>query len=92
MLKPCPFCGGESEMHTPDSPSMYAYSKKAIPNSAKILRETKYPSGKISTEYIVKEFVPRCTDSSCCGRTTKRYKTKALAEAAWNLRKGIDKS
>lgn len=87
-LRRCPFCGSEAEMHTPDSNVLYANSKNEIPKGAQILRETKYPSGHICIEYKVKEFVPRCSDTSCSGRTVKRYKTELLARTAWNMRNG----
>ena len=32
------------------------------------------------------DYTPRCKDPSCCGRLTKKYSTRELAEAKWNMR------
>lgn len=87
ILKPCPFCGANSEMHIVESYLMYAESKKDLPKDARIVRETRYPNGKAYIEYRAREYIPRCSDTSCCGRATKRYKTDLLARKAWNTRR-----
>lgn len=44
------------------------------------LRETKHiPDGV--------DYTPRCTDTSCCGRSSKKYTDKKTAIAKWNMRK-----
>ena len=32
------------------------------------------------------DYTPRCTETSCCGRLTKKFGFKSLAIAAWNRR------
>ncbi len=32
------------------------------------------------------DYVPRCTDASCCGRSTKRFTTREAAVYFWNRR------
>lgn len=62
--------------------------KKDVPKDVRIIRETRYPNGKAYIEYRAKEYIPRCSNVSCCGRTVKRYKTDLLARTAWNMRSG----
>lgn len=31
-------------------------------------------------------YTPRCKDTSCCGRLTKKFKTKQEAISKWNIR------
>lgn len=40
------------------------------------------------TPHIPKEtdYTPRCTNPSCCGRTTKKYLTEETAIYMWNRR------
>lgn len=85
-LKSCPFCGAASEMHIVDSSLQETRRKQDVPKGARILRTVTYKSGAKYYEYYVKEYVPRCTDTSCIGRCTKRYKTEFMAQAAWNRR------
>ena len=32
------------------------------------------------------DFTPRCKITSCCGRLTKKYPSREIAEAKWNMR------
>lgn len=85
----CPFCHNEAVVHIVESQSRYAEYKKEIPKEARFIRCVCYPSGKRYFEYRLKEYVPQCVDSSCCGRTVKRYKTMAEAIKTWNTRAPI---
>lgn len=85
-LKPCPFCGNVAELHERyHSIEEVAYKKSEIPQNAKFLYE------KVATKirffvYRRKTYIPRCTDSSCIGRTTKIFFDKDTAINAWNRR------
>ena len=92
-LKPCPFCGGEAEIHLCRTSSrFYTDSKKSIPKNGTLERIIEYPSGieypggvKIY-EYSIAKYVPRCIDSSCLGRLGKPFPSEEEAAAAWNRR------
>ena len=87
-LKPCPFCGGNAELHERyHSIEEIAYKKSEIPQNAKFLYE-KVTSEKRIYVYRRKTFIPRCTDTSCIGRTTKIFFDKQSAITAWNRRVG----
>ena len=32
------------------------------------------------------DYTPQCTDASCCGRITKKWQDREVAEYAWNRR------
>ena len=89
-LKPCPFCGGEAEIHErEESISKCVRTKKEVPKDARILRYVEYPDrGKHRHyyEYREKVYIPRCCRSECAGRLTKQFRSKVEAEAAWNRR------
>ena len=86
-LKPCPFCGGVAELHTRyDSFESIAYKKSEIPKTAKLLCEKKYPQGAKYYYYKKLLYVPRCTMSSCMGRTQKVFEIKQEAIETWNTR------
>ena len=33
------------------------------------------------------DYTPRCTDTSCCGRCSKKYTVEEVAIAKWNMRR-----
>ena len=88
-LLPCPYCKNESVIHEVEAIAKYAEYKKEVPKNARIIRCVSYPSGKKYWEYREKEYVPQCVDATCCGRATKRYKTKQEAIKVWNTRAPI---
>lgn len=87
-LKPCPFCGGEAEMHFGEFPAEYA--KKGtddVPKDARIVRECRYPYREYwLIEYRRTAYIPRCKDTSCAGRLNKMFDTEQKAIEAWNRR------
>lgn len=86
-LLPCPFCGGESELHTRyDSLDSIANYKSEIPKTARIVCEKKYPGRRKYIVYRKLLYVPRCTISSCMGRSIKGFEIKEEAIQAWNRR------
>lgn len=89
-LKPCPFCGGEAEIHErEESISKCVRTKKEVPQGARVLRYVEYPDRGKPThyyEYREKVYIPRCCRSECAGRLTKQFRSKIEAEAAWNRR------
>ena len=85
-LKPCPFCGGNAELHERyHSIEEIAYKKSEIPKDARFLYEKVTPKNRIYA-YRRKSYIPRCADTSCVGRTTKIFFDKELAIDAWNRR------
>lgn len=42
----------------------------------------------IETKHIPSgiDYTPRCTDTSCCGRLSKKYSVKETAISKWNTR------
>lgn len=32
------------------------------------------------------DYIPRCTNKSCCGRLTKKFSSRETAEIMWNRR------
>ena len=89
VLLECPFCGNDAVVHEVEAQPRYAEIKKEIPNGARIIRRISYPGGKEYFEYRKKEYIPQCVDSSCCGRTVKRFNTPVEAISAWNTRAPI---
>lgn len=89
VLVPCPFCWKDAVMHVVESGPRYAEHKKEIPKGARFLRCVCYPNGKRYFEYCVKEYIPWCVDTGCCGRISKRFKTLEAAISAWNTRAPI---
>lgn len=86
-LKPCPFCGGEAEIHKRKTTCrFYAKSKKEIPKNGTMTKEIKYADGRISYEYVKAEYVARCIDTACIGRISRVYESKEVAKEAWNRR------
>lgn len=89
-LLPCPYCKNESVIHEVEAIAKYAEYKKEVPKNARIIRCISYVNGKKNHwEYREKEYVPQCVDTTCCGRATKRYKSKQEAIKAWNTRAPI---
>lgn len=86
ILLPCPFCGGNSEIHEAQAIAEYAKKKEDVPNGARILRKIIYPSGSECFVFRRKTFVPRCCKTSCRGRTSRQYKTIEEALEKWNTR------
>ena len=85
-LKPCPFCGGVAELHSGyHSINEIADKKSEIPKDAMFLYE-KVTSKKRTFYYKRKKFIPRCTTTSCVGRTTHIFWNEAEAINAWNRR------
>lgn len=85
-LRSCPFCGNITELHERyHSIEEIAYKKSEIPKDAKFLYEKVYTKKRIYV-YRRKTFIPRCTDTSCVGRTTKIFFDKDIAIDAWNRR------
>ena len=88
-LKPCPFCGNVAELHERYHIDEIAYKKSEIPKDARFLYERRTPKSRIYV-YKRKVFIPRCTDTSCVGRTTKIFFNKDLAIDTWNRRTETD--
>lgn len=89
-LKPCPFCRNVAELHERyHSIEETAYKKSEIPKDAKFIREVITPKKRFYV-YRRKTFIPRCTDTSCVGRTTKIFFDKQSAITAWNRRTDND--
>lgn len=86
IVLPCPFCGGNSEIHEAQAIAEYAKKKEDVPNGARILRKIIYPSGSECFVFRRKTFVPRCCKTSCIGRTSRQYKTIEEALEKWNTR------
>jgi hypothetical protein len=86
-LKSCPFCGLPAKMHTTYYPSEYADSDDNIPEDAAIMREWRKPKEKKWTvEFRRKAYIPQCTDSTCVGRSQKKFQSEEEAVKAWNRR------
>jgi hypothetical protein len=86
-LKPCPFCGGEAEVHKRrTSCRHYATSKKQIPKNGTLIRTVEYPNGDKHYEYSKSEYGVWCLDTSCIGRVGKVYPSEKDAVEAWNRR------
>ena len=86
-LKPCPFCGGEAELHTRfNSFEDIAYKKSEIPKTAKLVCEKKYPRREKCFVYRKLLYIPRCTLTSCIGRNAKPFESKEESIKAWNTR------
>ena len=85
-LKPCPFCGAEAILNAGEYQARNTERKKEIPKGARLLRETKYPSGKTFYEYRQKAYIPQCTVTGCLGRVYKLFETEAEAIETWNRR------
>ena len=74
ILKKCPFCGSDAQMHIRyDSFSYYVENKRSIPKDARIVRTVQYPGKKPVVEYRKKMYVPQCTVSCCVGRSQKMF-------------------
>lgn len=85
-LRACPFCGNVAELHERyHSIEEVAYKKSEIPKGAKFLYEKVTPKSRIFA-YKRKTYIPRCTDTSCVGRTTKIFFDRDLAIDAWGRR------
>ena len=84
-LKPCPFCGGIAELHQSLYFEEFADKKSEIPKGAKILYDKCYRTYK-GYAYKRTIYIPRCTDTSCVGRTTKLFFDEQTAITAWNRR------
>lgn len=88
-LKPCPWCGGDAEIHRRRTAcTYYASSKKSIPKNGTLEKTIEFPSGAKKYEYRKAEWVPWCCDSSCIGRINRAFPSPEEAEAAWNRREG----
>lgn len=86
-LKPCPFCGGVAELHERfDSLDSIAHKKSEIPKTARIVCEKKYPTYPKYYVYRRLIYIPRCTNKSCMGRTTRYFELEQQAIEAWNTR------
>ena len=87
ILLPCPFCGGEAQMHTRfDSLESFANKKSEIPKMARLVCERKYPNKPKYYVYRQLLYVPQCTRTNCMGRTTKNFEFEEDAIKAWNTR------
>ena len=86
-LKRCPFCGNNAEIHNTRFGTKYADTVDHVPAGAEVLRIVSFPNRGGYVEYQQPAFVPRCCDTSCVGRNTKRYESVEDAVRAWNRRK-----
>ncbi len=85
-LKPCPFCGGEAEMHV-----RLRSFEECVENRSMIPSDAKFCYEKVTDRYHLyffqkKIFIPRCTNTKCVGRTTKTFEDRWDAEKHWNRR------
>lgn len=88
-LKPCPFCGGEADVHKRRSSCrFYADSKKGIPKNGTLEHMTEYPDGRKVYVYSKSEWGAWCLDTACIGRVGKVFPSKEEAIEAWNRRVG----
>lgn len=86
-LKPCPFCGNAAELYTIYEACENVASKKSeIPKNAKLVCEKKVPNKPKYFIYKKMRYIPRCTISSCMGRTSKWFLSEEVAVASWNTR------
>lgn len=86
-LKPCPFCGGEADIHKRRSSCrFYANSKREIPKNGKLEHITEYPDGRKVYVYSKNEWGAWCMDASCIGRAGKVFPSEKEAAEAWNRR------
>ena len=90
-LKPCPFCGGDAEMHV----SVFkneTFSMGAVDRPGRELLYTytvdREEKRRCRPRYRYREthFMPRCTNTRCVGRGHKWYFTEDEAAAMWNMR------
>lgn len=86
-LKHCPYCGKDAEIYKTRFGTQYAQSVDQVPAGAEILRMVSFPNRGGYVEYQRFAFVPRCCDTSCIGRNTKRYESPEEAAKAWNRRR-----
>lgn len=85
-LKPCPFCGGQAEMHKRwNSIEETAYKKSEIPSGAKFIYKKVYPEKEVYF-YKRKFYIPRCVNQKCTGRSSKPFFDEQEAMEAWNRR------
>lgn len=86
VLKHCPFCGGEAMMRIGEFQAKSCTNKKEMPQGARLIRKSTYPSGVTYYEYRQKAFIPQCLDSKCLGRVYRLFETAEEAAEAWNRR------
>lgn len=86
ILLPCPFCGGEAEMHEAEAMAEKVTRKNDIPKGSRFLRMVSFASGSTYYEFRRKTFVPKCCETACLGRLQKQYRTREQAISAWNTR------
>ncbi len=84
-LRSCPFCGNVAELHERYHIEEIAYKKSEIPKGALFMYEKATPKSRIFA-YRRRVYIPRCTDTSCVGRTTKIFFDRDLAIDAWGRR------
>ena len=86
-IKPCPFCGKKAVIYTVPYIKKTTHFKKNIPEEAINIKEFQMAS-KTIWSYNLKGYCPQCSDSSCLGRSRKKFFSEYAAIKAWNDRKG----
>lgn len=85
-LLPCPFCGSDAEIDVVLSQLSHEVYRERIPRDAVQIEMVENQRGGKIYQFRVPEYIPRCRDSSCCGRIYRRFPSRAHAVKKWNSR------